>query len=429
MKLVIKKGRLIDPASGIDDIRDVLIEDGLIAGIASSIPVGESVEVLDADGLVITPGFIDIHVHLRDPGQEHKETIGSGAASAARGGFTSIVCMPNTLPGNDCRAVTEYITGKAKEEAIVNVFPVAAVSKGSLGKEMVDMADLCDAGVKGFSDDGWCVMDEDFFRRALECAGALGVPVIEHPEDHSLTDDAHLNEGAVSRLLCLKGMPAAAEDLIVERDIKLQDTVNGKLHLTHISTAGAFELIKKAKENNIAVTSDVTPHHLLLTEELIRVSKDPVYKMKPPLRSEQDRLAMIEGIKSGIIDCIATDHAPHSAEEKNLDFKAAPFGVIGMESSFPVVYDRLVRSGVIDMVRLVELYSTNPARVIGLTDRGRVEVGLPADLTVLNLDKEFTINAGEFASKSLNCPFTGWEGKGVVHCTIVNGKTVYRLKD
>jgi dihydroorotase len=432
---LIKNGRLIDPASGFDGNVDILIKNGKIAEISSTITIhahGDSTyEVINAEGLIICPGFIDIHVHLREPGQEHKETIATGSRAAVRGGFTSIACMPNTSPVNDNISVTRTILSKAKDAGLVNVFPVAAISKNSEGKQLVHMADLYKIGVKGFSDDGWCVMSRELFREALKTAINLNVPVIEHPEDHSVTRDGQVNEGKVSEKFGLKGMAAEAEDVIVARDIALQEEIGAKLHLTHLSTAGSVELVKNAKkekkQNNrdVGITCDATPHHLLLTEDLIAGKKDAVYKMKPPLRTETDREALVEGIKTGIIDCIASDHAPHAAEEKNRPFEEAPFGVIGMETSFSVIYDRLVRTGIIDIKRLIELFSTNPAKILSLTDRGRVEPGLPADLTLLDLNRKFKIKPGDFFSRSTNCPFIGWEGRGMVVCTIVNGTIVY----
>lgn len=427
MRLIIKNGRLLDPATGVDGVYDILIDNGMIGEIAENIEPGTGDDRLDATGLVVCPGFIDIHVHLREPGQEHKETIATGCASAVRGGFTTVACMPNTTPVNDNRETTEFIIKQARETNLLNVLSVAAISKGLAGKQMVDMKNLYDAGARGFTDDGRCVMDDELFRKALEMSRELGVPVMEHPEDHDQSGSGQLNEGEVSRLLGLKGIPAAAEDDIVGRDIEIQTEVKGKLHLTHLSTAGAMALVKKAKEKGILVTSDVTPHHLLLTEDLIAQTKGGVYKMKPPLRTEADRQAMVEGIRTGVIDCIATDHAPHSPEEKNREFEKAPFGVIGMETSFPVIYDRFVRTGVIDLKHMVELFSTNPAKIMGLSDRGVVKPGVPADLTILDLERPFKIDAADFKSKSSNCPFIGWEGKGAIAYTIVKGKVVYGL--
>lgn len=426
MNVLIKNGRLIDPSAGVDGMYDILIENGSIAGISSRIDTGTAVEFIDAEGLVVCPGFIDIHVHLREPGQEHKETVASGSRAAVRGGFTSIACMPNTTPVNDDVETTRYILSKAKEAGLANVFPVAAITKGLAGKDPVAMEALHKAGVRGFTDDGRCLMSRELFRDALKRAKALDLPLMQHSEDHSLSGSGHLNEGKVSRKYGLKGIPAEAEDVIVARDIDVQRETGGKLHVTHLSTVGSMKLVKGAKEKGTGVTADVTPHHLLLTEDVIAKTFDGVYKMKPPLRTEEDRSAMIEGIQTGVIDCIASDHAPHAREEKNRGFERAPFGVIGMETSFPVIYDRLVRTGVIDLKRLIELFSTNPAKVLNLTDRGKVEQGLPADLTLLDLNRDFKIRAEDFHSKSVNCPFIGWEGKGAVAYTMVNGKVVYK---
>jgi dihydroorotase len=428
MSLLIKNGRLMDPAGQIDKVCDILIENGVIKEISSSIKPAGSFETIDARGLVVSPGFIDIHVHLREPGQEHKEDIETGSRAAVHGGFTSIVCMPNTSPVNDNIKVTGHIINRATAVGLVNVFPVAAISKNLESQVLTDMSALVKAGVKGFSDDGRCVMSEALFKQALEKAKTLRVPVIEHPEDHSISLDGQINQGVISAKLGLKGIPAEAEDVIIERDIRLQEEVGSFLHLTHISTEGAVQLIAHAKNRGVHVTADVTPHHLLLDETLI--VKDGIcdsnYKMKPPLRTEKDRQALIEGLKEGIIDCIATDHAPHSAEEKAGDFEKTPFGVIGMETAFSVIYDRLVRTGIIDMKLLIELFSTNPAKILNLQGRGVVKPGFTADLTLLNLEQPFKIKAEDYQSKSVNCPFIGWEGKGVVEYTIVGGKVVYR---
>ncbi len=427
MKLLIKNGRLIYPAAQTDKTCDILIENGIIKEISSLIKTSGSMEMIDASGLVVSPGFIDIHVHLREPGQEHKEDIETGSRAAVHGGFTSIVCMPNTSPVNDNIKVTGHIINRAKEVGLVNIFPVAAVTKNLESKELTDMTALVEHGVRGFSDDGRCVMSDALFRQALEKAKTLRVPVIEHAEDHSISQDGQINEGVISAKFGLKGIPAASEDVIIERDIGLQEEVGSFLHLTHLSTLGAVQLICEAKKRGIHVTSDVTPHHLLLDETFIARdgSCDSNYKMKPPLRTANDRLALVMGLQTGVIDCIATDHAPHSAEEKTGDFEKAPFGVIGMETAFSVIYDRLVRTGIIDLKRLIELFSTNPAKIFNLEDRGVVKPGSMADLTLLNLEKPFKIKKEDFQSKSINCPFIGWEGKGVVEYTIVGGKVVY----
>ena len=431
MNLLIKNGRLVDPGTRTDRVCDILVEKGLIKEISSSIDISDisaGIETIDAAGLVVCPGFIDIHVHLREPGQEHKEDIESGSRAAVRGGFTSIVCMPNTSPVNDGIEVTAHILRRAGEVGLVNIFPVAAVSRNLESRELTDMDALVKQGVKGFSDDGRCVMSEELFKEALRKAKVLGVPIIEHPEDHSLSRDGQINEGVVSAACGLKGIPAASEDVIIDRDIRLQEEVGSFLHLTHISTAGAVRSIGEAKARGIAVTADVTPHHLLLEETMILRDGtcDSNYKMKPPLRTEADRQVLIEGLKTGIIDCIATDHAPHSREEKTRDFEKTPFGIIGMETAFSIIYDRLVRTGIIGLERLVEVFSCNPARILNLAGRGVVQVGLAADLTILNLARAFKIKAEDFRSKSVNCPFIGWEGYGVVEYTVVGGRVVYR---
>jgi dihydroorotase len=427
MKLLIKNGHLIDPASGSDDTFDILIEEGRIKQMSARIKDVPGAETIDAAGLVISPGFIDMHVHLREPGYENKETIESGMRAAVHGGFTSVACMPNTKPVNDNRSVTEYIIARSKGVGIANVFPVAAISRNLEGEQITEMADLVEGGAIGFSDDGHCVMSADLIRKALEYTRMLKVPIIEHPEDHSISGEGLVNEGFISYKYGLRGILNAAEEVIVARDIVLQDRIQSRLHLTHISTAGSVELIRNAKKRRVKVTADATPHHLLLNEELI-TSYETVYKMKPPLRTEDDRNALIKGLQDGTIDCIASDHAPHSRDEKDKEFEYAPFGVIGLESSFSVIYDRLVRKKIISLNRLVELFSTNPARILNLKDRGRVRPCLPADLTLLNLNQRFKIDDSDFRSRANNCPFINWEGQGVVEYTIHNGQIVYKRK-
>ena len=427
MKLLIKSGRLIDPAGGVDQVMDILIENGKFKEIAKSIKKVSGCSVIDAKELIVAPGFIDMHTHLREPGQENKESIESGAKAAAHGGFTSIACMANTEPVNDNRSVTEFIIARARQVGLVNIFPVAAVSRGLLGENLVEMADLVEGGAVAFSDDGHCVMKADLIRKALEYAKMLDVPIIEHPEDHSISAEGQVNEGFISYKYGLRGMLKAAEEVIVARDLILQERIQSRLHLTHISTAGSVELIRNARKMKTPVSADATPHHLLLNEELIQ-SYNPVYKVKPPLRTEADRLELIRGLQDGTIDCIASDHAPHTRDDKDKEFEFAPFGVIGMETSFAVVFDRLVRSKLLTINRLVELFSTNPARVLGLKNRGRVKPGYPADLTILNLQKRFKIEEKDFRSKANNCPFLGWEGQGTIEHTIVSGNVVYSYK-
>jgi len=427
MKLLIKNGRLIDPAGALDRRMDILIENGKFKEIAASIKKASGCPVLDARDMVIAPGFIDMHVHLREPGQENKESIESGSRAAAHGGFTSLACMANTEPVNDNRSVTEFIIARARQVGLVNIFPVAAVSRGMLGENLVEMADLVEGGAVAFSDDGHCVMKADLIRKALEYVKMLNVPIIEHPEDHSISAEGQVNEGFISYKYGLRGMLKAAEEVIVARDLILQGRIQSRLHLTHISTAGSVELIRNARKLKTPVSSDATPHHLLLNEEMVK-EYGTVYKVKPPLRTEADRLELIRGLQDGTIDCIASDHAPHTRDDKDKEFEFAPFGVIGLETSFPVTHDRLVRTKLLTLNRLVELFSTNPARVLGLKTRGRVKPGFPADLTILNLKKRFKIEERDFRSKANNCPFLGWEGQGAVEHTIVSGNVVYSLK-
>ncbi|MCU0237334.1 MAG: dihydroorotase [Acidobacteria bacterium] len=428
MKLLIKNGRLIDPAAGVDRVLDVLIENGRIREIARAVKKAPGMAVIDARDLVLAPGFIDMHVHLREPGQENKESIESGARAAVHGGFTSLACMANTEPVNDNRSVTEYIIARSRQVGLANIFPVAAVTRGLLGENLVEMADLVEGGAVAFSDDGHCVMKADVIRKALEYAKMLDVPIIEHPEDHSISAEGQVNEGFISYKYGLRGILKAAEEVIVARDLILQERIRSRLHLTHISTAGSVALIRNARRQKTPVSSDATPHHLLLNEERVQ-NYDPVYKVKPPLRTEADRLELIRGLQDGTIDCIASDHAPHTRDDKDKEFEYAPFGVIGMETSFPVVHDRLVRAKLLTIQRLIELFSTNPARVLGLKDRGRLKPGLPADLTILDLKKRFKIEESDLRSKANNCPFLGWEGQGAVAYTIVSGNIVYNYKE
>jgi dihydroorotase len=428
MRLLIKGGRLVDPAAGIDRVMDILVENGKVKEVAAAIKKAVNCPTLDAKGLAVAPGFIDMHVHLREPGQENKESIASGARAAVHGGFTSVACMANTEPVNDNRSVTEYIIARARQVGLVNIFPVASVSRGLLGENLVEMADLVEGGAVAFSDDGQCVMKADLIRKALEYAKMLDVPIIEHPEDHSISAEGQVNEGFISYKYGLRGMLKAAEEVIVARDLILQERIQSRLHLTHISTAGSVELIRNARRMKTPVSADATPHHLLLNEELVQ-NYNPVYKVKPPLRTEADRLELIRGLQDGTIDCIASDHAPHTRDDKDKEFEYAPFGVIGMETSFPVIHDRLVRAKLLTLNRLVELFSTNPARVLGLKDRGRVKAGYPADLTLLDLKKRFKIEEKDFRSKANNCPFLGWEGQGAIAYTIVSGNIVYSYKN
>ena len=338
MKLLIKNGRLIDPAAGLDRDMDILIENGRIQGDRRRRSRKQAAARSSTPGsMIVAPGFIDMHTHLREPGQENKESIESGSRAAAHGGFTSLACMANTEPVNDNRSVTEFIIARARQVGLVNIFPVAAVSRGQLGENLVEMADLVEGGAVAFSDDGHCVMKADLIRKALEYVKMLDVPIIEHPEDHSISADGQVNEGFISYKYGLRGMLKAAEEVIVARDLILQERIRSRLHLTHISTAGSVELIRNARKLKTPVSADATPHHLLLNEELVQ-SYNPVYKVKPPLRTEADRLELIRGLQDGTIDCIASDHAPHTRDDKDKEFEFAPFGVIGLETSFAVIH-------------------------------------------------------------------------------------------
>jgi len=423
VKILIKNGRVIDPLTNIDDTLDILIQDGRIVEVKAKIDTSEA-QTIDASRLVVTPGLIDMHVHLREPGFEYKETIASGAKAAARGGFTSIACMPNTSPPNDNRGVTEFILAQARKVNLVNVFPVAAITKGLQGKELTDMADLQAAGAIAFSDDGQPVSSSLIMRRALEYAQMLNTLIIDHCEDRELSAEGVMNEGEWSLKFGLQGIPAVAEEIIVARDILLTRLTGSPLHVAHLSTKGSLELLRWAKANRLPVTAEVTPHHLLLTDQMM-ADYDTNLKVNPPLRSEEDRQALLEGLRDGTIDVIATDHAPHAPDEKDVEFDQAPFGIIGLESALPVLLDRLVQTRIITLNRLVELLSTNPARLLKLKNKGHLQVGADADLTLIQLQKKHTLDVSQFASQSRNCPFAGWSVKGRAVMTIVGGRIVY----
>ena len=420
MKLLLKNGRVVDPASGLDAKRDVLVEKGKIAKVASSI-TADGVKTIDCKGLVVCPGFIDMHVHFREPGQEWKETVASGCAAAAAGGFTGVACMPNTIPVNDSRPVTESIRAAAEAHP-VHVWPIGAVTKGQLGKELAEMGDMRRAGAVAFSDDGKPIYSSLIMRKALEYSKIFGVPVIDHCEDHVLVDGGVMHEGETSTRLGLRGWPGVAEDLMVQRDILLAEYVGGSVHIAHTSTARAVEFVRRGKRAKIAVTCEVTPHHLVMSDEAV-LGYDTNAKMNPPLRSVEDMKGLRKALADGTIDAIATDHAPHHCDEKCVEFSLAPFGVIGLETAVPVCLDRLVRPGVIDVPRFVELFTTGPAGILGL-DRGTLAEGAAADITVLDLERTVTIEADSFESKSSNSPFDGWDCTGTNVMTIVGGRVV-----
>ncbi len=424
MKLLIKNGRVVDPSQDLDDTRDVLIVEGKIAKIEASIPEAGA-QVLQAVGRVVAPGFIDMHVHLREPGYEDKETIHTGCAAAAAGGFTSICCMPNTNPVNDSRAVTEYILARAREEGAVNVYPIGAITRGSQGELLSEIGDLRAGGCVAISDDGKPVSNALIMRRALEYAGMWKMPVIDHCEELSLAENGVMHEGYYSTVLGLKGIPGISEDVMVQRDILIASATGQHVHIAHLSTAGAIAAVREAKRRGVHVTCEVAPHHFALTDKDV-CSYETSTKMKPPLRSEEDRQALLAAIKDGTVDCIATDHAPHTYDEKNVEYDYAPFGIVGLETALSLSLDRLVHSGLISMSRLVGLLSTNPARILGLTGKGSLRIGSDADVTLLNPQRKVTVDADRFRSKGRNTPFNGWKLKGAPAATIVAGKIVWQ---
>jgi dihydroorotase len=419
--LVLKSGRVIDPANGIDDVRDVVIADGRIERVAAG-AAPKGAEVIDAAGKVICPGFIDIHVHFREPGFEYKETIASGTRAAAAGGFTAVACMANTFPVNDNRAVTDYILARAKVEGVVRVYPIGAVTRNLEGKQLAEMAEQAEAGCVAFSDDGKCVMNAELYRRAMEYALPFGTPVISHAEDCHLAHEAPMNEGLVSTELGLSGQPGAAEDVMVARDIILAELTGAHLHIAHISTAGAVRMLREAKARGVRVTAEVTPHHLVLTDEAVR-SYDSNCKMAPPLRTKRDVEACLEALADGTIDCVATDHAPHATSEKEGEFAEAANGIVGLETAVPVLLDRLVRPGVIDLPTLVTRMSTAPARLLNLPG-GSLAAGADADVTILDLERTWTVEPTTFQSRSRNTPFAGERGVGAPWLTLVGGVKV-----
>ena len=421
--LLIKNGRVIDPASGHDAIADVWIEDGVFKGVGADLsPAGA--EVFDASGLVVAPGFIDMHVHLREPGFEHSETIESGARAAAAGGFTSICPMPNTAPVNDSPTVTTYIIEKARRHAVVNVFPIGAITRGSKGEELAAIGSMRQAGAVAISDDGRPVMNAQLMRRAMEFARSFGMPVINHCEDLHLSAGGDMHEGVESVRLGLRGIPGSSEDVMVARDILLAEVTGARYHVAHISSRHSVEMVAFAKLKGLPVTSEATPHHLTLTDSGM-IPYDSNYKMKPPLRSASDVNAVVEGVVNGAIDAIATDHAPHAGSEKMQEFEKCPFGIIGLETALGIALEHLVHTGKISVTRLVELFTVNPARIIGIP-RGTLAVGAAADVTIFSTDRPWTYDVNKSLSKSRNSPFDGVSFRGGPVATIVNGQIVWR---
>jgi dihydroorotase len=429
MKLLLKGARVVDPASGVDGVRDLLIDGERVARVDVSIPASSVPDAVVIDlgpSLVVCPGFVDMHVHLREPGFEHKETVRSGAASAVAGGFTAVACMPNTSPVNDSASVTRFILKQAAEANLARVYPIGAVSKGSEGKELAEMADMREAGCVAFSDDGRPVSTALLMRRALEYAGMMGMPIIDHCEDKTLAGEGVAHEGFHASQLGLRGIPGASEDVMVERDIVLAAMTGGHAHIAHLSTAGALRAVRAGKDRGVRVTCEVAPHHFTLSDERLMapLPYDTNLKMNPPLREDTDRARLVDGLRDGTVDAIATDHAPHHADDKKVEFDRASFGIVGLETAVSLTLDRLVHPGVISVARMVELLSVNPARIIGVPG-GRLAAGDVADITIVAPDLGVTVSAASFRSKSRNTPFDGWTLRGGVAATIVGGRVLF----
>jgi dihydroorotase len=424
-RLLLKGGRVIDPAQGLDATLDVMVSDATIEEVAPRVQ-SRGAQVLDVKGLVVCPGFIDIHTHLREPGREDKETIATGTRAAAAGGFTAVCAMPNTDPVNDTAGITRAILEKARAEGAVRVYPIGAITRGQKGEELAEYGDLREAGCVAVSDDGRPVASARVMRRALEYARAFDLVVIDHCEEPTLAEKACMNEGPVSTALGLRGQPAAGEAIMVERDVLLAELTGGRVHVAHLSAAASVDAVRRGKARGVRVTAEATPHHLFLTDEAVReTGYDTNTKMNPPLRSEADREAVVAGLRDGTIDCIATDHAPHTMDDKKVEYDQAANGVVGLETAVALCLDRLVGAGFVELPHLVALLSANPARVLGLPG-GTLAPGSPADLTVLDLAKKRQVDPSRFESRSRNTPFGGWILKGWPAMTIVGGRVAWK---
>ena len=427
--LLIRGGHVIDPSQGIDQVADLFIAEGKIVQIGDTV-IPRRAQHLDATGLVVCPGFMDLHCHLREPGFEDKETIATGTKAAAIGGFTAVCCMANTEPPLDTPAAVDWVKQKAGKDGLIAVLPIGCITKGRKGEELTDMAGLTEAGVVAFSDDGTSVASSQLMRHALEHGRDLGLPIIDHCEDKALSGNGIMNEGQISARLRLKGIPAAAEEIIVARDLILTKLTGARLHIAHVSTRDSVQFIRRAKEEGISVTAEVTPHHLTLTEERIagespNKSFDTNAKVNPPLRTKEDVEALIKGLKDGVIDAIATDHAPHTLADKNCGLQQAAFGISGLETAFGCLITLVHQRG-ISLTQLISKLTCEPARVIGRNgELGTLKAGAPANITIFDPDREWIVNSSNFASKGKNTPYDGYKFKGKVMATIANGRIVY----
>ncbi len=422
--VLIYGGRVVDPTQAQDGAADVLIENGKVAAVGRGLTAPADAERVDATGLVVVPGLIDVHVHLREPGQEYKETVESGSRAAAAGGFTAVGAMPNTRPVNDTPSVTEHMLKSAALAGYARVYPVCAVTKGLKSEELAEIGECLAVGAVAITDDGWPVAHPELMRRALQYARHFGVVLMQHAEDLAITGPGVMHEGEWSTRLGLPGIPGSAEDVCVARDLVLAEETGGRYHVQHLSSGRSLDLVRAAKARGVNATCEASPHHLLLTDEdVYKSGADTRFKMKPPVRSAKDREMLLEGLADGSIDLIASDHAPHHQDEKDLEFSIAPFGIVGLETTVSLCLDRLVRGGLISLSRLVELLSTNPAKVLGVPG-GSLRPGSVADITLLDLEKRVKVNAASFKSKSRNTPFDGWELVGAPAGTFLSGRRV-----